>query len=101
MPKIKDGELVCIKVYFSEREFAEVVREAEEAKERPLGLKLKVLKVHGGPDEYVWNTRHVGKFLKRCLQEWKRSKAARAVQAAQIAAEEEALAQKKAKLGIV
>ena len=100
MPKIKDGELVCVKIYLPEKEFAEVVKEAEEAGERPLGLKLKVVKAHGGPDEYVWNTKHVGRFLKRCYIEWMRSKAERAVRAAQAGRELQAAKEKAIAAGL-
>ena len=92
--------LVCVKVYFDPGEFAEVVRDAEEAGIRRKGLKLRVQKPHGFAGEGIANTKGVSKFLKHTLQNWRDTKEERAVKKAEIERRMKELQQEAARLGI-
>ena len=95
------SELVQVKVYFTEEEFAEIVRQAQIAEIRPLSLKPKVVKEHGGAEEYAWNTKYISKFMKYCVDQWKEGAAERAVKKAEWEARQKALLDEGKKLGVI
>ena len=95
------SNLICVKVYFTPEEFADVVANAEEAKIRPLGLKLQRLKPHGFSSETIMNTKYIAKFLKFLLKQWKETKAERVARLAELAVKRKALEEEARKLGTV
>lgn len=75
-PEQADGPIkrkyqgVCVKVYFSEEDFAEVAKLAEKAGNRRVGLSLYTQKPHGFADEKLANTDGVARFLKMAAGYW-------------------------------
>jgi hypothetical protein len=89
-----------VKVYLTEKLFAEITEQAEKLSFRKKGLLLYTQKKHGWADEKLANTDGLAKFLKYCYTYWRDAEAKRLFEAAEIAQQEKALAEKKAKLGL-
>lgn len=61
---------VCVKVYFSYGDFAEVAKLAEKAGNRRVGLALFIQKPHGFGEEKLANTNGIARFLKMAANYW-------------------------------
>lgn len=98
MPK---GNSICVKVYFKPEAFAVMANLAEESGKRRKGLLLYTLKPNGFAGEKLANTDGIAKFLKYAAQDWADHRSERLARAAEIMAQEQALAKEKARLGII
>jgi hypothetical protein len=98
--KMKDKGLFRVSVYFSESDLASLVKETEKAGFRRVGIPIKIQKPHGLPDEWLANTDGVSRFLKHCVEYWRRHETERLEEATRIAEQERQLAERKVKLGL-
>lgn len=92
---------ICIKTYWLEEKFLEIAADAEQAGIRRKGLPAYTQKKNGFADEKLANTDRIAAFLKYCYEEYKRNRAKRLEEEAQIIAEEQRLLERKKKLGIL
>ncbi len=90
-----------VRVYFSDKNYAEVVKDAEKAGKRRVGLVLWKQKEHGFANQREANTDGLAKFLKFCYGYWKDHEADRLRQLAELQDRERRLAEEKKKLGVV
>ncbi len=97
LQNIKGGK-VCVKVYFNEQSFAEIVALAEKSGIRHRGLKLYTKKANGFADEVLANTDKIAKFLKFTAQYWNEHEAERFAKLAELAEQERKIAAEKARL---
>lgn len=91
---------ICIKVYFNQKNFPEIARDAEKAGKRRGGLQLFTLKEHGFANERVSNTDGIGKFLKFCWHYWQETERHRFEKAADLAKREQEIRAEREKLGV-
>lgn len=98
--KKKRKKQLRVKVYLTDKLFAEIIEQAEKAGFRRKGLLAYTQKKHGFADEKVANTDGIAKFMKYCYSYWKDSEYKRHEEALRIAQQEKELAEKKARLGL-
>lgn len=98
--KNKEKGLFRVAVYFNEADLTTLVKEAERLRFRRVGIPVKILKPHGFADEWLANTDGIAKTLKYYAAYYKEHEAERTAELAKVQAEEKALAERKAKLGI-
>jgi len=91
---------ICIKVYFNQKNFPEVAKDAEKAGKRRGGLHLFTLKEHGFANQMVSNTDGIGKFLKFCWRYWQETERHRFEKAAELAKREQEIRAEREKLGV-
>jgi hypothetical protein len=92
---------IPVPVYFNPTTFAEISEDAKKAGKRPVMILDKRQKEHGFANEFVWNIKGIGGFLKECWKYWKRNEAERLLEKAKLAQEEKELLERKKKLGLV
>jgi hypothetical protein len=63
-------------------------------------IQEKRLKPHGFANEYTYNIKGIGKFLKMTWHYWQEHEAERAVKAAEVLAKEKEINEQKKKLGL-
>jgi hypothetical protein len=95
-----DKKKICCKVYFNQKNFAEIAALAEKAGKRRGGLQLFTQKKNGLAGEVVSNTDGISRFLKYAAWYWRDTEASRLSRAAEIKAKERELQEEKARLGI-
>lgn len=71
--KNKGKGLFRVAVYFNETGLQAVVKDAEKAGFRRVGIPVKIQKPHGLTDEWLANTDGVAPFLKNCYEYWKKT----------------------------
>lgn len=98
--KIKKKGICRVAVYFSKAELASVAADAEKANFRRVGIPISKQKEHGFGDEWLANTDGISRFLKYTLRYWREHETERLQEAAKLAEEERALAERKRKLGL-
>lgn len=92
---------ICVKTYWTEENFLEIIAAAEQAGIRRKGLPAFTQKKHGFKEERLANTDKIGAFLKFCYEYYKTAEPKRLEEAAQITAEENRLRERKKKLGLI
>ena len=102
---MEDNGLICVRVYFKEKEFIEASEYAKKVGLRPLRLKAIKKKPHGWANETITDTKGLAKFMKFCIKYWKDNEAYRMAAAAALEAEDKAhqaeMQRKREKLGIL
>jgi hypothetical protein len=98
--KIKQKGLFRVSAYFNETEIQTLATEAEKLGYRRVGIPLKKQKPNGFSGEWVANTDGIAPMLKFFAEYYRRTEAQRLQQAADIARQEQALAEQKHKLGL-
>ncbi len=96
--KIKQKGLFPVRVYLTEGEITPMVKEAEKAGFRRVGIPIKRQKPHGLASEWLANADGVGPFLKACFTYYCAHEAERLKEAAEIAAQKRELAEREAAL---
>ncbi len=69
--KLKGKGLYRVSVYFNEADLTRIVKDAEKAGFRRVGIPIKIQKPHGMADEWLANTDGIGRLLKTCYEYWK------------------------------
>lgn len=92
---------ICVKTYWTEENFLEIIAAAEQAGIRRKGLSAFTQKKHGFKDERLANTDKIGAFLKHCYEYYMRSEPKRLEEIAHLLEEEKKIQERKKKLGLV
>ncbi len=70
---LKEKGLFRVGVYFNETGITTLIKDAEKAGFRRVGLPAKIQKPHGMADEWLANTDGLAKFLKNCWEYWRKA----------------------------
>jgi hypothetical protein len=93
--KLKNKGLYRVSIYFNEADLTRIVKDAEKAGFRRVGIPIKRQKPHGLADEWLANTDGIGRLLKNCYDYWKKAEPQRLKELAETERQMQELAAKK------
>lgn len=93
--KLKEKNIVRVGVYLGDEELTSIIKDAEKAGFRRMGLPARIKKEHGLQEEWVANLDGISVFLKECWAYWRKNEPERLRQLAEVQEQERLLAARK------
>jgi len=98
--KKRKTEQIPVPVYFNPATFSAVCKDAQKAGKRGVMILEKHQTPHGFANEYTYNVKGIGKFLKYAWHYWQEHEAERLAEQARLAQEKKVLEEKMKKAGL-